>query len=214
MKIHSREAGGHYTYCSRGLPCGFLGTCCLPARGIWELHKLKREVALEWFKMRREVDGITSSTQRRHERPRGGDATVYIQGGDDEDVLGAPGPRGKLGAGQDDMLMSLMADVVPKRQQQEQVKVRGVIALGPSVTFGWWLLMVKGLCRAENRRYSTVKSFSGVQRPQAKGVMAASNHLVLHFHPAKLHLLLVEQTMQDKPWSHALFPAHTANNHA
>lgn len=55
------------------------------------------------------------------------------------------------------------------------------------------------VCRAENRLYRTVKSFSGAQRPQGEGVMAASNHLILHFHPAQLYLLLVVQTMQDKP---------------
>lgn len=45
---------------------GFLGGC----RGLWDLHRLNRETALQWLKARREQDGITSSEQKR---PRGKD---------------------------------------------------------------------------------------------------------------------------------------------
>jgi hypothetical protein len=34
-------------------------------RGLYELHRIQKDVALEWFAARREVDGITSSTQKR-----------------------------------------------------------------------------------------------------------------------------------------------------
>ncbi|GFR40457.1 hypothetical protein Agub_g1015 [Astrephomene gubernaculifera] len=38
-------------------------------RGLFELHRLPRDMALEWFAARREADGITSSTQKRTARP-------------------------------------------------------------------------------------------------------------------------------------------------
>lgn len=34
-------------------------------KGLYELHRVQKDVALEWFAARREVDGITSSTQKR-----------------------------------------------------------------------------------------------------------------------------------------------------
>ena len=51
-------------------------------RGVFELHRLTREIVLEWLARRREADGIVSSTQkRRPQRLRGGGATVFIEDG-------------------------------------------------------------------------------------------------------------------------------------
>ncbi|KAG2436647.1 hypothetical protein HXX76_006175 [Chlamydomonas incerta] len=38
-------------------------------RGLYELHRLSRDVVNEWFAARRAADGITSSTQKRTARP-------------------------------------------------------------------------------------------------------------------------------------------------
>eukprot|EP00198_Chlamydomonas_reinhardtii_P010041 XP_001699378.1 predicted protein [Chlamydomonas reinhardtii] len=38
-------------------------------RGLYELHRLSRDVVSEWFAARRAADGITSSTQKRTARP-------------------------------------------------------------------------------------------------------------------------------------------------
>ncbi|KAG1675688.1 hypothetical protein FOA52_002397 [Chlamydomonas sp. UWO 241] len=80
-------------------------------RGVWELHRLQRDVVLEWLGKRREVDGIVSSSQKRREKVRGGSATVPFLEGPDDDDADAPnpatgaGPSGSAGA---DLLMGLM----------------------------------------------------------------------------------------------------------
>ena len=109
------------------------------ARGVFELHRLTREVVLEWLAKRREADGIVSSTQkRRPERRRGGGSAVYIEDGEFEPDAGkggrgeeegaGPGPGSRrAGGGEENVLMSLMSDVAPRKAaaatQESQVSV-------------------------------------------------------------------------------------------
>ena len=108
---------------------------------MFELHRLTREIVLEWLARRREADGIVSSTQkRRPQRLRGGGATVFIEdgtfepddssngrrngsssagpgpGSGEDGGWGAAGGRRSNGGGEEDVLMSLMSDVAPSRE--------------------------------------------------------------------------------------------------
>ncbi|GIL56475.1 hypothetical protein Vafri_11831 [Volvox africanus] len=61
-------------------------------RGLFELHRVTREVATEWFAARRAEDGITSSTQKRAGRvslrEKDRDLQGAFSGGGDEDDEG------------------------------------------------------------------------------------------------------------------------------
>lgn len=54
-------------------------------RGLWDLHRINRETATDWFSKRREQDGIRSSEQRR--RP--------VKGAGEGLDLDAPGAGGQ-----------------------------------------------------------------------------------------------------------------------
>ena len=124
---------------------------------MWELHRLSRETVLEWLLKRREADGIVSSTQkRRPEKRRGGSSALFIEDGEferdergggrsangedarsDREGLG-PGPgssssadragrKGSRGAGESNILMSFMSDVLPREGGTAQQKEAQVI---------------------------------------------------------------------------------------
>lgn len=60
--------------------------------GLWDLHRLHRDVAIQWFEQRRAVDGIESSTQKRRSKARGSPFPS------EEDMWGpAPGARRRRG---------------------------------------------------------------------------------------------------------------------
>eukprot|EP00798_Chlamydomonas_sp_ICE-L_P016180 gene16180-22340_t len=68
-------------------------------KGLWDLHKLPREIALDWFTQRRDKDGVTSSTQKRRHKEKD-----FLDYGEDNADLSVTG---------DKMLISFMGDVVP-----------------------------------------------------------------------------------------------------
>jgi len=77
-------------------------------RGLWDLHKLNRDTALQWFMARREQDGIASSEQKRRAKE-----TLSLSSASPKEV-------GPLGYDDNNMLVRLgLGDAVPQPENQE-----------------------------------------------------------------------------------------------
>ncbi|GIL83844.1 hypothetical protein Vretimale_10864 [Volvox reticuliferus] len=90
-------------------------------RGLFELHRVSREVAAEWFAARRAEDGITSSTQKRSGRvslrEKDRDLQGAFSGGGDEDEEGGGLSPGAPSSG------SLLTGLGASQQQPEEPTV-------------------------------------------------------------------------------------------